>query len=123
MRGVWGGTRGWIPVESHDESTREGRTTATPLGPSDNWGAQDVQNEFSDEGRQATVTSGGMPSSVRDMIGDAGALRAPARPQHRGHIGGGQPPPTTVPPVRPAGLQEGAQWAPPGDQPVQEGSG
>ena len=27
------------------------------------------------------------------------------------------------PPVRPAGLQEGAQWAPPGDQPVQEGSG
>ena len=36
--------------------------------------------------------------------------------------GGGQPPPTTVPPVRPPGLQEGAQWAPPGDKPMQNGS-
>ena len=65
----------------------------------------------------------GCPGGVRDTSGDAGTLRAPARPRYRGHIGGGQPPPTTVPPVRPAGLQEGAQWAPPGDQPVQDGSG
>ena len=28
-----------------------------------------------------------------------------------------------VPPVRPSGLQEGAQRAPPGDQPVQDGDG
>ena len=28
-----------------------------------------------------------------------------------------------VPPVRPPGLQEGAQRAPPGDQPVQDGDG
>ena len=34
VRGVWGGTRGWIHVESHDDSTWEGRT--------DDWGAQDV---------------------------------------------------------------------------------
>ena len=54
--------------------------------------------------------------------GDAGALRAPARPRHRGDTGGGQPPPNTVPPVRPSGLQEGAQWAPPGDKPMQNGS-
>ena len=33
VRGVWGGTRGWIPVESLDYSTREGRTTAASLGP------------------------------------------------------------------------------------------
>ena len=32
-----------------------------------------------------------------------------------------EPPPTTVPPVQPPGLQEGAQWAPPGDKPVQNG--
>ena len=64
-----------------------------------------------------------MPGGVSDTNVDAGALCAPARPRHRGHLGGEQPPPTTVPPVRPAGLQEGAQWAPPGDQPVQEGSG
>ena len=105
VRGVWGGTSGWIPVESHDDSTRESRTTATPLGPPDDWGAQDVQNEFSDERRQTKVPGGGMPGGVRDTSGDAGELRAPARPRHCGHIGGGQPPPTTVPPVRPAGLQ------------------
>ena len=34
-----------------------------------------------------------------------------------------EPPPTTVPPVQPPGLQEGAQWAPPGDKPVQNGGG
>ena len=50
VRGVWGGIRGWIPVESHDDSTQEGRTTATPLDPLDDWRAQDVQNEFSDKG-------------------------------------------------------------------------
>ena len=87
MRGVWGGTRGWIPVESYDDSTQEGRTTATPLGPPDDWGGQDIQNELPNEGRQATVPGGGMPGGVRDTSGNAGALRAPAHPQHRGHIG------------------------------------
>ena len=91
-----------------DELTWEGRTTATHLPPPDDWGAQVVQNEFSREGRQATVPGGGMPGGVSDTSGDAGALRAPARPRHRGYTGGGQPPPTTVPPVRPSGLQEGA---------------
>ena len=103
MRQVWGGTRGWIPVKSHDDSTREGRTTAAPLGPPDDWGDQDIQNEFL-EGRQTTVPGGGMPGGVRDTSGDAGALRAPARPRHRGRIGVGQPPPPAVHPVRPAGL-------------------
>ena len=93
MQGVWGGTRVWIPVESYDDSTREGRTTATPLGPPDNWGAQDVKNEFSDEGRQTTVPGEGMPGGVRDTSGDAGALCAPARPRRRGYTGGGKPPP------------------------------
>ena len=46
MRGVWGRTCGWIHVKSHDDSTWEGRTTETPLGPPDNWGAQVVLNEF-----------------------------------------------------------------------------
>ena len=59
-------------------------------------------------GRQETVPGGGMPGGVIDTSGDAGALCAPSRPQHRGYTGGGQPPPTTVPPVRPSGLQEGA---------------
>ena len=57
------------------------------------------------------------------LNGDTGALCAPARPRHRGDAGGGQPPPTTVPPVRPPGIQEGDQWAPPGDHPLQDGDG
>ena len=64
-----------------------------------------------------------MPGGVGNTSGDAGALFAPARPRHRGDTGGGKPPPTTVPPVRPSGLQEGAEQAPPGDQPVQDGDG
>ena len=60
---------------------------------------------------------------VGDTNDDAGALCAPACPRHRGDAGGGQPRPTTVPLVLPPGLQEGAQWAPPGDHPVQDGDG
>ena len=52
-----------------------------------------------------------------------GALMALACPRHRGDTRGGQPPPTTVTLVRPPGLQEGAQRAPPGDQPVQDRDG
>ena len=55
------------------------------------------------------MPGGGMPGGVSDTSGDAVALRAPARPQHRGYIGGGQPPPTMVPQVRPSGLLEGVQ--------------
>ena len=62
-RGVWGRTRGWIPVESLDDSTREGRTTAEPLPPPDDWGAQDIQNEFP-KGKQTAVLGGGMPGGV-----------------------------------------------------------
>ena len=64
-----------------------------------------------------------MPGGVGNTSGDAGALCAPERPRHRGDPGGGQPPPTTVTPVRPSGLQEGAQRALPGDQPMQDGEG
>ena len=53
------------------------------------WGAQDVQNEFPDKGRQTAVPGGWMPGGVRDTSGDAGALRAPVRPRHRSHFGGG----------------------------------
>ena len=63
VRGVQGGTRGWIPVKSHDDSTQEGRTTAAPLGPPDDWGAQDIQDEFP-KGKQTVVPCGGMPGGV-----------------------------------------------------------
>ena len=63
VRGVWGGNSGWIPIESLDDSTREGRTTAAPLAPPDDWGAQDIQNEFPN-GKQTAVPGGGIPRGV-----------------------------------------------------------
>ena len=53
----------WIPVESLDDSTREGRTTAAPLGPPVDWGAQEIKNEFP-KGKQTAVPGGGMPGGV-----------------------------------------------------------
>ena len=44
------------------------------------------------------MPGGEMPGGVGNTSGNAGALCAPTRPQHRGDTGGGQPPPTTVPP-------------------------
>ena len=37
-----GGVGNTFHVDSFDESTWEGRNTAAPLGPPDEWGAQDV---------------------------------------------------------------------------------
>ena len=120
---MWDGNRGWVRFKSHDDLTWEGRNTAAPLGPPDEWGAQDVYNALPCKRRQETMPGGGMPGGVGNTSGDTGELCAPAHPRHRGDTGLGQPPPTTVPPVRPSGPQEGAQRAPPGDQPVQDGDG
>ena len=69
------------------------------------------------------MPGGEMPRGVSNTSGNAGALFEPASPRHRGDTGGGKPPPITVPPVQPPGLQEGAQRAPPGDQLVQDRDG
>ena len=102
-------------MSTTDDPTWEGRNTAAPLGPPDDWGAQDIP-ESGPEGKPAAVPSRGVPGSGGDTSGDAGALHAPARPRHRGDPGGGQPPPTTVPPMRPPGPKAGAKWAAPGDR-------
>ena len=81
-------------------------------------GGQDVKDILPNEGGATALSSGGVPGGASDKDGNTGALRAPARPRHRGDAGGGQPPPPTVSPVQPAGSQEGAQWAPSGDRTV-----
>ena len=53
--------------------------------------------------RLAELPSGGMPRTSGDKDGDAGTFSAPACPGHRGHFGGGKPPPPTVPPMLHAG--------------------
>ena len=97
MRGVWGGNRGRIPVRSLDDPIWEGHTTAAPLGPPDNWGVSATR---------AAMRVHFVHRHIHDIVVI---------------LEEGNLPPTTVPPVRPPGLQEGAQWAPPGEKPVQNG--
>ena len=68
------------------------------------------------------MPGGEMPGGVGNTSGDAGALCAPASPLHRGDTGGGQPPSTTVPPVRPPGPQVAPVERLPGDLEVATGA-
>ena len=67
--------------------------------PPDERRGQDVQDVLPDEGGTASMYRGGVPGGSRNKDGNAGALRAPARPIHRGDAGGGKTPPPTVSPV------------------------
>ena len=87
------------------------------------WGAQDIQDVITGKGGTKEVSSNRVPGGFSVMDGNTGAPHAPARTRHRGDAGGGQTPPPTVSLVRLTGLQEGAQWAPPGDLTVSEGGG
>ena len=56
-----------------------------------------------------------------DEGGDAGTLPAPACPRHRGHFGGGKPPPPTVLPMRHAGPPAGPERQASYHRPVYKG--
>ena len=51
----------------------------------------------------AELPGGGMSGTRKDKDSDAGTLPAPSCHRHRGHYGGGKPPPPTVHPMRHAG--------------------
>ena len=62
--------------------------------------ASDFQYDLPIKGRPAELPGGGIPGPSGDEDGNAGALPAPACPQHRGYSGGGKLPPPTVRPMR-----------------------
>ena len=64
-----------------------------------------------------------MPRTSGDEDGDAGIFYAPACPGHRGHFGGGKPPPPTVPPMRHAGLLRYTECTAPCHRTVRQGYG
>ena len=68
------------------------------------------------------MPGGGMTGPRFDKDGYAGALPAPACPGHRGHSGGGKPPPPMVHPMRHAGPQEGTEGQAPCHSSVRQGS-
>ena len=85
--------------------------------------ATEIPNGLPGQGRPAELPGGGMtrPSSKED--GNAGALTAPACPRHRGHYGGGKPPPPTVHPMRHSGHPAGTERQAPCHSSVRQGSG
>ena len=58
-----------------------------------------------------------------DAEGDAGLFISPSYPGHRDCIGGGKPPPPTVPPVQHADALASTERAEPFHRPVRQGVG
>ena len=83
----------------------------------------DLPDVFPGEGRTEEMPRGGVPGQSGDEDGNAGALCAPACPQHRSDSGGKKPPPPTVRPVRHSSPLEGVERAAPGYSVVQQGGG
>ena len=101
MQGVWRVDGEGISDEYSDDSTWDGSgDTVAMENPRRGVRATDFQNDLPVEGRPAELPGGGMPGPSDNEDGNAGALPAPACPQHRGHSGGGKPPPPTVRPMR-----------------------
>ena len=96
MRGMWGNPSGRINVESSDESTWESGEATKPIDTLDGKRGQDIQDVLLDEGRTVAMSGGGVPGGTGNADGNAGALRAPARPRHHGDAGGKKLTPPTV---------------------------
>ena len=88
-----------IPVNSYDDSTREGGGYTAAMehtGRGDR--TPDLQDVLPGEGRTAEISSGGVSGQSGGEGGNAGALCAPACPQHRGDsLDRKLPPPTVIP--------------------------
>ena len=72
----------------------------------------DIQDVLTNEGGTTAMSRGRVPGETGNEEYNAGAIRAPACPRHRGDAGGRKLPPPTVSQVGHAGTQEGAKWAP-----------
>ena len=64
-----------------------------------------------------------MTGTSGDEDGNAGPFFAPSCPGHRGHFGGGKPPPPTVPPMRYASPLESVERKAPCHRTVCQGVG
>ena len=113
---------GRIPVESFDESKREGGGATAEMEHTGCGGrTPDLTDVLPGEGRTAKLRSGGVPGQSGDEDSNAGALIAPAFPRHRGDYGGRKLTPPTVRPLRNASPPAGIKRAAPEHSVVQKG--
>ena len=119
LQGVQGEDGGGILGKSYDESAWAGGRGATELeNPGHGGRTTDFSNGFPIQGRPAELSGGGMTGPSVKEDGNEGSLPTPACPQHRGHSGGGNPPPTTVHLMRHADPPAGAEQKAPGHRVV-----
>ena len=113
---------GRIPVKSSDDSTWEGGGETAAMEHTGHGNrTPDLPDVLPGEGRTAEMPSGRVPGQSGDKDGNAGALRAPACPQHRGDNVGKKLPPPTVRPVRHASPPAGVERTAPEHSAVQKG--
>ena len=95
------GDDGWIIRGVHDDTTWVSGIGDMDLENLSHRGrTANVIHGLTGQGRPTELPGKGMPRTSGYEDGDAGTSYAPACPGHRGHFGGGKPPPPTVPPVR-----------------------
>ena len=101
---------GRLPVDSSDDSTWEVGGATTPVDhPGRGKGPPGIPYVLSGKRGTADVPRGRMPGEGGNEDGNAGALCAPACPQHRGDSVGRKLPPPTVCPMQHAGPQAGLE--------------
>ena len=119
VQGMQRAVGGRIPVESSDDSTWEsGGATMPGYHPGQGQVPPGIPDVLSSTGGTADIPRGGVPRKHGNEDGDAGALRAPACPRHRGDAGERKLPPPTVHLVQHAGPPAGVDRASPGDRAV-----
>ena len=104
VQGVRGGDGGGIFCGAQDDTawaSGRGDTELKNLGHGGR--AEDILHGLTGQGRPAELPGGGMPRTSGDEDINVGTHSALECPGHRGHFGGGKPPPPTVPPIRHAG--------------------
>ena len=123
VQGVWGGDGGWIIGGTQDDAWASSRGEME-LGNLGHVGrALDVPHGLPVQRRPTGLPVGGMTRTSGDKDGDTGKFSAPACPGHRGHSGGGKPPPPTVPLMRHAGPLAYTEQKAPCHRTVHQGSG
>ena len=109
---MWGTAGGRLNVELSDDSTWESGGSKTPVDNPYRRQGPVIPDVLSGKGGTSEMPRGGVPRETGDKDGDAGALCAPACPQHLGDAVGMKLTPPTVIQVQHAGPLEGTEWEP-----------